>query len=66
LRDDRGCPTSGYGHSMRAIVSALPKRFRWTLHNMVAHPLSEICFQLGFKGLGDRVHDATLPYDQGE
>jgi len=48
---------------MRALVSALPKRFQWTLHNMVAHPLSEICFQLGFKGLGDRVHDATLPYE---
>ena len=48
---------------MRNLVSALPKRFQWTVHNMVAHPLSEICFQLGLKGLGDRVHDATLPYE---
>lgn len=48
---------------MRKLVTRLPKRFQWTLHNMVAHPLSEILFQIGFKSLGDRVHDATLPYD---
>lgn len=33
----------------------------WTTHNLVGHPVSELLHLLGFGGLGDRVHDATLP-----
>lgn len=33
----------------------------WTIHNLIAHPLSEILHLLGFGDLGDRVHDATVP-----
>lgn len=36
-------------------------RFKWAPHNMVAHPLSEIMFQLGFEELGNRIHDITIP-----
>jgi len=36
-------------------------RFRWTLHNLVAHPLSEVLFQVGLGDLGNRLHDATIP-----
>lgn len=46
---------------MKKIISRLPERFRWTLHNVVAHPLSEVLFQLGFEDAGNRVHDATVP-----
>ena len=46
---------------MRALISRLPHRFRWTLHNLVAHPLSEVLFQLGFEDAGNVVHDATVP-----
>lgn len=41
--------------------SRLPVRFQWTLHNLIAHPLSEILFQLGFEDAGNRIHDATIP-----
>lgn len=36
-------------------------RFQWTLHNLIAHPLSEILFQLGFENAGNKVHDMTVP-----
>ena len=39
----------------------LPERFRWTTHNLVAHPLSEVLYQLGFKELSNEVHDRTIP-----
>ena len=42
-------------------LDILPKRFRWTPHNLVAHPLSEILFQLGYAEPGNKVHDATIP-----
>lgn len=39
----------------------IPRRFSWTLHNVVAHPLMELLNQLGFERLGNRVHDRTVP-----
>lgn len=33
----------------------------WPMHNLVAHPLSEIMHWLGLTVTGDRLHDATLP-----
>lgn len=33
----------------------------WPMHNLVAHPLSEVLHWLGFNAAGDRLHDATLP-----
>ena len=47
--------------SLPALLSRLPERFRWTLHNLVAHPLSEVLFQVGARHLADAVHDATVP-----
>ena len=35
--------------------------FRYTLHNMIGHPVMELCFLLGLKKLGAWVHDSTLP-----
>ena len=43
------------------LLGFLPKRIQWTLHNVVAHPLSEILFQVGKGDLGNRIHDATIP-----
>ena len=40
---------------------AVPKRFRWALHNLVGHPLLEVLTQLGAPRLGEWVHDVTLP-----
>ena len=36
-------------------------RFNWTLHNVIAHPLSELLWQFGFEDAGNWVHDATVP-----
>ena len=43
------------------LLGRLPPRFQWTLHNVVAHPLSEILFQLGLREWSKLVHDGTMP-----
>jgi hypothetical protein len=43
------------------LLGRLPSRFQWTLHNFVAHPLSEVVFQLGFEQLSNTIHDITVP-----
>jgi hypothetical protein len=35
--------------------------FKWSLHNLVAHPLSELVYLVGFKRASDWIHDATVP-----
>lgn len=35
--------------------------FTWTFHNMVAHPVSEVLWLLGFHALSDWVHDSSIP-----
>ena len=46
---------------LRRFIDALPAHFRWTIHNLFAHPISEIAHLVGFTQLGNRIHDATLP-----
>jgi hypothetical protein len=46
---------------MRKFVTSLPERFQWTIHNLVAHPLGEVLYQLGFDNLSKRIHDSTVP-----
>ena len=49
-----------------ALLAKLPERFHWSLHNIVAHPLSEIFWQFGFEDLGNKIHDITIPvHEQG-
>lgn len=62
-RVDRGGPVRLIGNPMFA---KLPKRFQWTLHNLIAHPLSEVLFQFGFEDAGNWVHDWSVPlHDEG-
>ena len=49
---------------MPKLIARLPERFRWTAHNVVAHPLSEILFQIGLGDWGDRLHDCTAPTEE--
>lgn len=42
------------------LLGKLPERFRWSLHNLVAHPLSELLYQVGLREWSDRVHDLTV------
>ncbi len=49
------------------LFARLPKRFRWTVHNLIAHPVSEILFQLGLCDWSDRIHDWSTPHhDPGD
>lgn len=34
---------------------------RWAIHNLIAHPVSEILHWLRLGDLGNRLHDRTLP-----
>ncbi len=51
---------------LRERLGRLPIRWRWTLHNVVGHPASELLYQLGARSLGHWVHDATLPDPIGD
>lgn len=33
----------------------------WSVHNIIGHPVSEICNLLGFREMASRIHDATVP-----
>ena len=39
-------------------------RFSWTLHNVVAHPIQEILYLIGYEDLGNKIHDVTIPMPQ--
>lgn len=39
------------------LFERLPGRFRWTAHNLFAHPL----FKIGLENWGNQLHDCTIP-----
>lgn len=43
------------------LLGRLPERWRWTVHNLVAHPVSELLFQVGMLRWAEQVHDFTVP-----
>jgi len=48
------------------LFARFPERFQWTFHNVVAHPLSEVLFQIGFEDAGNLLHDWSVPqHDPG-
>lgn len=53
-------------HPLQERLGRLPIRWRWTLHNIVGHPLSELLYQLGARSLGHHVHDITVPDPIGD
>ena len=46
-------------------LGKLPTRFQWTVHNIVAHPVSEILWQVGLVRLSEWAHDRTIPQNVG-
>jgi hypothetical protein len=46
---------------IKRAVSRLPDRYKWTLHNLIAHPVSEVLYLIGLETLSNQVHDATIP-----
>jgi len=51
--------------SLRSFFAKLGP-FRFTVHNLIAHPLMEILHLIGLSKWGDRIHDATLPEDHND
>lgn len=39
----------------------LRKKFAWTPHNLVAHPLTEVAHWFGFENFSNWLHDGTVP-----
>ena len=46
---------------MKKLINKLPKKFKWTLHNVVAHPLMEVVYLLGYSKLSEKIHELTIP-----
>jgi hypothetical protein len=42
------------------------EKFWWFIHNMIAHPLSEILYWLWMDELGVKLHDWTVPKTKEE
>ena len=38
----------------------------WAIHNLIAHPLSEILYWVGLGRIGNWIHDHTIPGGAGE
>ncbi|TXH10978.1 MAG: hypothetical protein E6R03_14820 [Hyphomicrobiaceae bacterium] len=53
-------------HALKLRLGRLPERWRWTLHNVVGHPVSELLYQIGLMSVGNYVHDITVPEPEGE
>lgn len=45
-------------------INHLPDDLKWLPHNMIAHPLMEILYQLGFQHLSEHIHSITTPKDE--
>lgn len=39
----------------------MKRKFEYTIHNLIAHPLMEILHLIGLTKLGNKIHDNTLP-----
>ena len=46
---------------MKSLIAKLPKKYQWSIHNIIAHPISEVFHILGLETLSKQVHDKTLP-----
>ena len=49
---------------IKKIINILPIKYKWTIHNLIAHPLSEIVHLLGNTDIANKIHDYTIPDDQ--
>ena len=52
---------------LNKLIMTLPERYQWSLHNLIAHPLSEIVHLCGYTDLGNKIHDYTIPeHEEGQ
>lgn len=43
------------------LIKIALRRLEWAIHNIVGHPLMEVCFLLGLERLGIWIHEESLP-----
>lgn len=44
------------------MVAKASPRTKWSIHNLVAHPIGEICYLItGREQFGNWIHDLTIP-----
>ena len=48
----------------KKLLSKLPQRFQFTIHNLIGHPLMEIMWLLGFNNVSVIIHDVTQPFEE--
>ena len=53
-------------NQMKTLIDKLPRRFQFTIHNCIAHPMMEIFYQLGFSKASTWIHESTCPSDQNQ
>ena len=46
---------------IKKIINILPIKYKWTIHNLIAHPLSEIVHLFGNTDIANKIHDCTIP-----
>ena len=53
---------------VKKYINKLPKALKWTPHNMIGHPLSEVFHLLSilygskkFERIANEIHDNTIP-----
>ena len=51
-----------YSGLSNRLIRKLPKKYHYTIHNVVGHPLMEVCHILNKNKWADKIHDLTLPY----
>jgi hypothetical protein len=58
---------AGYVHLVMRVKMKrmmMDNLFKYTLHNLVGHPLMELCHLIGFNNLAETIHYATLPVSE--
>ena len=45
------------------LLGKLPRKYQWTVHNLLAHPLSEFLHLVGLTTASNICHDITVPSD---
>ena len=51
-----------YSGLSNRLIRKLPEKYHYSIHNLLGHPLMEVCHILGKPELADKIHDLTLPY----
>lgn len=49
---------------MQNFIKKLPEKYKYTIHNLIAHPMMEIFHLLGMSEISEKIHNITLPIEE--